>query len=111
MWLTPFLSATEVSVSFPKIHEGTMATSSTASQDRTIESDIPARLDRLPWASWHSRIILALGTSWLLDGLEVTLVGSLSGLLESKSGLQFTDPPATGAATTYLAGARLSPSV
>src|SRR3978361_937731 len=107
MWLTPFLSATEVSVSFPKIHEGTMATSSTASQDRTIESDIPARLDRLPWSSWHSRIIGALGTSWLLDGLEVTLVGSLSGILESNSGLHLTDPQVTGAATTYLAGAVL----
>src|SRR3978361_1935194 len=107
MWLTPFLSATEVSVSFPKIHEGTMATSSTASQDRTIESDIPARLDRLPWSGWHSRIIVALGTSWLLDGLEVTLVGSLSGVLESNSGLQLTDAQVTGAASTYLAGAVL----
>jgi MFS family permease len=70
-----------------------------------IETDIPARLDRLPWSSWHSRIIIALGTSWLLDGLEVTLAGSLSGILESNSGLHLTDPQVTGAATTYLAGA------
>jgi MFS family permease len=70
-----------------------------------IESDIPARLDRLPWSSWHTRIITALGTSWLLDGLEVTLVGSLSGILESSSGLHLTDPQVTAAATTYLAGA------
>ena len=84
-----------------------MATSSTPSQGSSIESDIPARLDRLPWSRWHSRIILALGTSWLLDGLEVTLVGSLSGILESNSGLHLTDPQVTGAATTYLAGAVL----
>ena len=74
---------------------------------QTVQTDIPARLDRLPWSSWHSRIIVALGTSWLLDGLEVTLVGSLSGILESNSGLHLTDPQVTGAATTYLAGAVL----
>lgn len=76
-------------------------------QGDTIETDIPERLDRLPWSRWHVRILTALGTSWLLDGLEVTLVGSLSGILESKSGLGLTDPQVTGAATTYLAGAVL----
>ena len=70
-----------------------------------IETDIPARLDGLPWSSWHTRIITALGTSWLLDGLEVTLVGSLSGVLESASGLRLTETQVTAAATTYLAGA------
>jgi MFS family permease len=74
-------------------------------ENQTIETDVPARLDRLPWSRWHTRIIVALGTSWLLDGLEVTLVGSLSGMLESKSGLSLTDAQVTGAATTYLAGA------
>ena len=76
-------------------------------ENQTVESDVPARLDRLPWSRWHTRIIVALGTSWLLDGLEVTLVGSLSGVLESKSGLSLTDPQVTAAATTYLAGAVL----
>lgn len=74
-------------------------------QGEKIETDIPARLDRLPWSRWHARIIVALGTSWLLDGLEVTMVGSLSGILQSKAGLGLTDPQVTGAATTYLAGA------
>ena len=74
-------------------------------QGDKIETDVPARLDRLPWSRWHARIIVALGTSWLLDGLEVTMVGSLSGILESKSGLRLTDPQVTGAATTYLSGA------
>ncbi len=74
-------------------------------ENQTVESDVPARLDRLPWSRWHTRIIVALGTSWLLDGLEVTLVGSLSGVLESKNGLSLTDPQVTSAATFYLAGA------
>jgi MFS family permease len=74
-------------------------------ENQIIETDVPARLDRLPWSRWHARIITALGTSWLLDGLEVTLVGSLSGVLESKNGLSLTDPQVTAAATFYLAGA------
>jgi MFS family permease len=73
--------------------------------EQTIETDVPARMDRLPWSSWHVRIITALGVSWLLDGLEVTLVGSLSGVLESKQGLSLSDPQVTSAATIYLAGA------
>ena len=71
----------------------------------TIESDVPARLDRLPWSAWHVRIITALGTSWILDGLEVTLVGSLSGILQGKDGLSLTDQAVAAAATTYLVGA------
>jgi MFS family permease len=74
-------------------------------ENTEIETDIPERMDLLPWSRWHVRIITALGTSWLLDGLEVTLVGSLSGILESKNGLSLTDPQVTAAATIYLAGA------
>ena len=76
-------------------------------QGRTIETDVPARLDRLPWSSWHTRIIVSLGTSWLLDGLEVTLTGSLAGILQSKNGLSLTEKQVTAAATIYLAGAVL----
>src|ERR1700735_4560004 len=76
-------------------------------ENQIVETDVPARLDRLPWSRWHTRIIVALGTSWLLDGLEVTLVGSLSGMLESKNGLSLTDQQVTGAASVYLAGAVL----
>jgi hypothetical protein len=43
---------------------------------------IPARLDRLPWSRWHWRVVIALGVAWVLDGLEVTLVGSLGSVLE-----------------------------
>jgi MFS family permease len=76
-------------------------------QGRKFESDVPPRMDRLPWSRWHSRIITALGTSWLLDGLEVTLVGSLSGVLQSHEGLSLTAQQVTGAASVYLAGAVL----
>jgi MFS family permease len=72
---------------------------------QTVQTRIPARLDRLPWSGWHVRILTALGTSWLLDGLEVTLVGSLAGILTSPHGLSLTDAQVTAAATTYLAGA------
>lgn len=75
--------------------------------ENTIETDIPARMDRLPWSGWHWMIVSALGTSWLLDGLQVTLAGSLAGILEDKSGLALTDPQVTAGATTYLAGAVL----
>jgi MFS family permease len=74
-------------------------------ENRQIETDVPARLDRLPWSRWHLRIVLALGTSWLLDGLQVTLAGSLVGILEDKKTLGLSDPEVTAGATTYLAGA------
>jgi MFS family permease len=76
-----------------------------AASDRTIETDVPARLDRLPWSGWHVRILIALGTSWLLDGLQVTLAGSLAGILEDKNGLALSAPQVTGGSTAYLAGA------
>jgi MFS family permease len=89
----------------PKASGQDKSTEKRTGENQTVETDVPARLDRLPWSRWHTRIITALGTSWLLDGLEVTLVGSLSGVLESKDGLSLTDPQVTSAATFYLAGA------
>ncbi|HTZ59645.1 MAG TPA: MFS transporter [Acidobacteriaceae bacterium] len=74
-------------------------------QNKTIETDVPARMDRLPWSGWHWLIVCALGTSWLLDGLQVTLAGSLAGILENKAGLGLTDPQVTATASIYLAGA------
>jgi hypothetical protein len=44
-----------------------------------ITTDIPARLDRLPWSRFHWMVVIGLGTVWILDGLEVTIVGNLSG--------------------------------
>ena len=74
-----------------------------------IRTQIPARLDRLPWSSWHRMILLGLGTVWILDGLEVTIVGSIgSRLSEIGSGLSITKGEvAGGAAAAYIAGACL----
>jgi MFS family permease len=76
-------------------------------QEQTVETMVPARVDRLPWSRWHLRIVIALGTSWLLDGLQVTLAGSLAGVLEDKKGLGLSAPQVTAGASTYLAGAVL----
>lgn len=84
-----------------------MATTAQPVRNKRIETDIPQRLDPLPWSKWHTRIIIALGTSWLLDGLEVTIVGSLSGILGSSAGLSLTDKQITGAATTCLGRRKL----
>ncbi|HEX4773809.1 MAG TPA: MFS transporter [Bryobacteraceae bacterium] len=78
-----------------------------ATAERTIQTDVPNRLDRLPWSSWHVKILTALGTSWMLDGLQVTLAGSLAGVLEDKKALGLSDPQVAAGATTYLAGAVL----
>ncbi|MCQ9135547.1 MFS transporter [Streptomyces hilarionis] len=78
-----------------------------AERDRTITTDIPARLDRLPWSRWHWTIVFGLGTVWILDGLEVTVVGNIaSRLSEPGSGLPITSGQVTGiAAALYVAGA------
>ena len=71
----------------------------------TVRTDIPARLDRLPWSRWHTVVIVALGITWILDGLEVTLVGSIAGALTSKDTLGLSTSQATAAGSFYLAGA------
>jgi MFS family permease len=68
-------------------------------------SDIPARLDRLPWSRWHWRVVIALGVAWVLDGLEVTLVGSIGGVLERPDTLGLTAAQIGWAGSLYIAGA------
>ncbi len=72
-----------------------------------IESDIPTRLDRLPWGRFHSLVVAALGVTWILDGLEVTLAGSLAGALKDSPVLRFSNADIGLAASAYLAGAVL----
>jgi MFS family permease len=72
-----------------------------------IESYIPARLDRMPWSRWHWLIVGALGATWILDGLEVTLAGSLGGILTHGETLGLTDAQVGASASFYLAGAVL----
>jgi MFS family permease len=71
----------------------------------TIESYVPARLDRMPWNRWHWLIVVSLGATWILDGLEVTLAGSLGGILTRRDTLGLTDTQVGASATFYLAGA------
>ena len=72
-----------------------------------ISTDIPARLDRLPWSAWHWRVVVALGVSWLLDGLEVTVVGSLGPSLQRPDTLGLSATEIGWAASAYIAGAVL----
>ena len=72
-----------------------------------IRTDIPARLDRLPWSPWHWRVVIALGVSWLLDGLEVTVVGSLGPALQRPDTLGLSAGQIGWAASAYIAGAVL----
>ena len=72
-----------------------------------VETDIPPRLDRLPWFRFHTLVVAALGITWILDGLEVTLAGAVSGALKASPHLQFTDAQVGASASAYLAGAVL----
>jgi MFS family permease len=73
---------------------------------RVIRTNIPARLDRLPWSKFHWRVVFGLGTVWILDGLEVTMVGSVAArLTESGSGIDMTSADIGTAAAIYVAGA------
>lgn len=72
-----------------------------------VTTDIPARLDRLHWSSFHTLVVVALGVTWILDGLEVTLAGSVSGALKQSPALQLSNVDVGLANSGYLAGAVL----
>jgi MFS family permease len=75
---------------------------------RTVETNIPARMDRLPWARWHWLVVIGLGAVWVLDGLEVTIVGTIaSRLTEEDSGIALSESQIGQAAALYVAGACL----
>jgi MFS family permease len=83
------------------------ATASAVEQS-TVETNIPGRLDRLPWSRFHWLVVLGLGTVWILDGLEVTIVGSIaSRLTEKGSGISISTGGIGTAAAIYVAGACL----
>lgn len=73
----------------------------------TFATDIPARLDRLRFSRFHWFLVVALGITWILDGLEVTLVGSLAGILTQKTGLGLSESQVGLAGSAYIAGAVL----
>ena len=72
-----------------------------------FKTDIPARLDALPWSRWHTKIVTALGITWILDGLEVTLAGAVGAALKDPRALHLTDAQVGFSATAYLLGAVL----
>src|SRR5262249_41628609 len=78
-----------------------------SSNDSLIETSIPSRLDALRWSGFHTRVVVALGITWILDGLEVTLAGALSGALKESPTLQFSNFEIGLANSAYLAGAVL----
>ncbi|MEA2176995.1 MAG: hypothetical protein QOG77_292, partial [Solirubrobacteraceae bacterium] len=73
---------------------------------RVIRTSVPARLDRLPWSKFHWRVVVGLGTVWILDGLEVTIVGAIAPrMTEPGSGIDLTSADVGTAAAFYVAGA------
>ena len=72
----------------------------------TIKTDVPARLDRLPWARFHWMVVVGLGSVWILDGLEVTMVGNVAArLTEDGSGIEMTAADIGTAGAIYVLGA------
>lgn len=74
-------------------------------RDATMDTDVPARLDRLRWGRFHTLVAVALGITWLLDGLEVTITGAIAGALKSSPVLHLTDAQVGMAGSLYLVGA------
>jgi MFS family permease len=70
-----------------------------------ITTDVPARMDRLPWSQFHLLVVVALGITWVLDGLEVTIVGSIGPILKDQGTLGLSDQDIGSVAACYVAGA------
>lgn len=77
---------------------------STAEANVVNRSTIPARIDRLPWARFHTRLIIALGVAWILDGLEITIASSIAGVLTEPDTLNLSSTQAGAIASVYLLG-------
>ena len=70
-----------------------------------VRTNVPHRLDRLPWSRWHWTVVIALGVAWILDGLEVTIVGAIGPRLQESAGLALSAQQVGLSASTYLIGA------
>ena len=79
----------------------------TAAPGSPITTDIPQRMDRLPWSRWHWLVVTALGITWVLDGLEVSIVAALGPVLTHTTTLDLTESEVGLAASAYLAGSVL----
>ncbi|MFL5297274.1 MAG: MFS transporter [Phenylobacterium sp.] len=78
-----------------------------ATPAEVFSTDVPARLDRLPWSRFHSLVVAALGITWILDGLEVTLVGSLSPAIAAREALALSAQQVGLSGSAYILGAVL----
>ncbi|MDB5569758.1 MAG: transporter [Hyphomicrobiales bacterium] len=76
-----------------------------AQRGAIVRTDIPARLDRLPWGRFHTLVVVALGVTWILDGLEVTIAGSIAAALKEDPRMAFTESDIGLASSLYLLGA------
>ncbi|HEV2659576.1 MAG TPA: MFS transporter, partial [Ktedonobacteraceae bacterium] len=72
---------------------------------KVVKTDIPTRMDRLPWSRWHWLVVISLGITWILDGLEVTIVGVIGSVLQSPQTLHLSTVEVSSAGTAYLIGA------
>ncbi len=72
---------------------------------KVVKTDVPTRMDRLPWSRWHWLVVISLGITWILDGLEVTIVGVIGSVLQSPQTLHLTTVEVSSAGTAYLIGA------
>src|SRR5947208_4674305 len=72
-----------------------------------FRTNVPARMDRLPWSRWHWLVVTALGITWIIDGLEVTLIGAVSAVLQEPQSLHFSGTEIGLLGTAYLSGAVL----
>lgn len=85
----------------------TVSQTESASRGSPLRTEIPARLDRLPWSRFHMIVVVALGITWILDGLEVTVIGSLGPVLQRHDTLSLTDAGVGLASSAYVTGAVL----
>ncbi|TMC88011.1 MAG: MFS transporter [Chloroflexi bacterium] len=79
--------------------------SNVGTEAKAVRTNIPARMDRLPWSRWHWLVVISLGITWILDGLEVTIIGSIAGVLGEKQTVHFSTVQIASAGTAYLIGA------
>jgi MFS family permease len=89
----------------PPASKPTASVSYVGAEQGTFKTDIPARLDRLPWSRFHLLVVLALGITWILDGLEVTIVGAIGPVLQNPQTLGLSATEIGGAASAYVSGA------
>ena len=83
----------------------TASAAASAGRAQTVKTDIPARMDRLPWSKWHWLVIIALGITWILDGIEVTIVGNIAGVLTKHQTLGLSKSQVAFGGSMYILGA------